>query len=132
VLYIEDEALNVLLMEEVFRSRQDWQLSVARDGEQGLAMAIAEQPDLLLIDLNLPGINGTEVLRRLKRSHPALAERAVMLSANVMPDQINAALAAGFRAYWTKPIHLSALVESIAQILSEGAPGPGELPRIDD
>jgi CheY-like chemotaxis protein len=121
VLYVEDEPLNVLLMEEVFRNRPDWRLVIARDGQEGLELAAELRPDLLVIDMNLPDFNGIEVLRRLRLTWAEASQRCVVLSADAMPDQINAALAAGFRAYWTKPVHLPELVQAIAQMLDAGA-----------
>jgi len=115
VLYIEDEPLNVILMQEVFKARPAWALHVARDGEEGVAAALTQQPDLALIDMNLPDFNGLEVLRRL-RSHPQTrALRCVALSADALPEQIATARAAGFHDYWTKPIDLSHLLEAVGQ-----------------
>ncbi|MBP6339008.1 MAG: response regulator [Vitreoscilla sp.] len=115
VLYIEDEPLNVLLMQEVFRAQPAWTLHVAETGEAGVATALRLRPDLALIDMNLPDINGLEVLRRL-RAHPDTRElRCIALSADAMQDQISAARAAGFDDYWTKPIDLTQLLVSVAQ-----------------
>lgn len=115
VLYIEDEPLNVLLMQEVFRAQPAWTLHVAEAGEAGVAAALRLRPDLALIDMNLPDINGLEVLRRL-RAHPDTRElRCIALSADAMQDQISAARAAGFDDYWTKPIDLTQLLASVAQ-----------------
>jgi signal transduction histidine kinase/ActR/RegA family two-component response regulator len=117
VLYVEDEPLNVLLMEEVFRTRPGWTLHVAHDGGSGVELAMQVQPDLALIDMNLPDMNGLEVLRRL-RAQPATADLlCVALSADAMNEQIAAALAAGFDDYWTKPIDLNRLVEEVRRVI---------------
>lgn len=120
VLYIEDEPLNVLLMQEVFKARPDWQLRVARDGEDGLAQAQAWLPDLALIDMNLPDINGLEVLRRLRADERTRGLRCVALSADAMSEQVQAARAAGFDDYWTKPIDLNHLLAAVGKAI-EGA-----------
>ncbi len=117
VLYIEDEPLNVLLMEEVFRTQPGWTLHVAQDGGSGVQMAAKLRPDLALIDMNLPDMNGLEVLRRL-RAEPATADLlCVALSADALNEQIAAALAAGFDDYWTKPIDLNRLIEEVRRVI---------------
>jgi PAS domain S-box-containing protein len=118
VLYIEDEPLNVVLMEEVFRTRPGWQLQVAVDGAQGLAMAQATRPDLLLIDMNLPDMNGREVIGRLRADRRTRKLRCIAFSADAMREQIDAALAAGFDGYWTKPIDLRRMLELLVAELA--------------
>jgi PAS domain S-box-containing protein len=117
ILYIEDEPLNVLLMQEVFRAQPAWTLHVAEEGVLGVEAALRLQPDLTLIDMNLPDIHGMEVLRRL-RGHPdTRGLRCVALSADAMEDQIQAARTAGFDDYWTKPIDLNRLLRSVADAI---------------
>lgn len=115
VLYIEDEPLNVLLMQEVFRAQPAWTLHVAEEGEAGVQAALRLRPDLTLIDMNLPDISGLEVLRRLREHQSTRELRCIALSADAMQDQISAALAAGFDDYWTKPIDLAQLLACVAQ-----------------
>jgi CheY-like chemotaxis protein len=123
VLYIEDEPLNVLLMEEVFRTQPGWTLHVAHDGASGVELAGKVRPDLVLIDMNLPDMNGLEVLSRL-RSQPATARLlCVALSADAMGEQIAAARAAGFDDYWTKPIDLTRLLENVRRVIDERGRG---------
>jgi signal transduction histidine kinase/CheY-like chemotaxis protein len=117
VLYIEDEPLNVLLMQEVFKARPEWELRVARDGEDGLAQAQAWLPDLALIDMNLPDINGLEVLRRLRADERTRGLCCVALSADAMSEQVQAARAAGFNDYWTKPIDLNHLLDAVGKAI---------------
>jgi signal transduction histidine kinase/CheY-like chemotaxis protein len=119
VLYIEDEPLNVLLIEEVFRTQLGWTLHVAHDGRSGVELAARLRPDLALIDMNLPDMNGLEVLRRL-RADPTTADLlCVALSADAMSEQIAAARAAGFDDYWTKPIDLTRLLDSVRRVIDE-------------
>jgi PAS domain S-box-containing protein len=117
VLYIEDEPLNVLLMEEVFRLRSAWTLKVAPDGAQGLQMARAMRPDLLLIDMNLPDMSGLQVIQRLRCDAATAGLRCIAFSADAMREQIDAAMAAGFDDYWTKPIDVVRVLERLGQAL---------------
>jgi PAS domain S-box-containing protein len=104
VLYIEDNPVNVLLVEEMVALRGNVTLRCAVDGASGLAEALAWRPDVVLVDMQLPDMDGFEVLRRL-RAQPALADAAlVALSANAMPEDVARAREAGFDDYWTKPI----------------------------
>jgi signal transduction histidine kinase/ActR/RegA family two-component response regulator len=118
VLYIEDEPLNVLLMQEVFRARPQWELQIATDGGSGLAAARAQRHDLLLIDMNLPDMNGLELIRALRSDAHGAGLQCIALSADAMQTQIDAALAAGFDGYWTKPINVVHILEGLGQALS--------------
>lgn len=121
VLYIEDEPLNVVLMQEVFRGHPQWQLAVAGDAREGLALAHRHRPDLLLVDMNLPDAHGLELIGRL-RADPVTARTAcVALSADAMPEQIRAALDAGFDDYWTKPIDVPTIIAALADRLERGS-----------
>jgi len=126
VLYIEDEPLNVLLMEEVFRTQPGWTLHVAHDGASGVELALRVQPDLALIDMNLPDMSGMEVLRRLRADAATAGLLCVALSADAMSEQIAAARAAGFDDYWTKPIDLAHLLDSVRHAIdARGHPPRG-------
>ena len=136
VLYIEDEPLNVVLMEETFRDRPGWALQVARDGESGIAMAREGQPDLVMIDMHLPDMGGLDVLRCLRGRPDTAGLLCVALSADAMREQVQAALQAGFDDYWTKPVDLMGLLSGIERLLahrghSAAAPGasPPDPPR---
>jgi PAS domain S-box-containing protein len=117
VLYVEDEPINVMLMEEIFRRQPAWTLLVATDGQQGLQLARTHHPDLLLIDMNLPDMSGLEVLQQLRMDATTKNLRCVVLSADALPDQVSAALAAGFSDYWTKPIDVPLVLGKLAQRL---------------
>jgi signal transduction histidine kinase len=117
VLYIEDERLNVVLMEEVFRTRPQWRLDIAEDGAEGLRQALALRPDLLLIDMNLPDMNGLALIRALRTNPATRGLRCIALSADAMSEQVAAALAAGFDAYWTKPIDVPRMLADLARQL---------------
>ena len=118
VLYIEDEPLNMILMEEVFRAQPEWTLLVADDGATGARIAIESQPDLILIDMNLPDMNGLALIERLRSDPRTRPLRCIALSADAMREQIDAALAAGFDDYWTKPIDVRRVLSDLGKLLA--------------
>ena len=119
VLYIEDNPVNALLMRELLRPHEDIRLEVAADGRSGLALARDWRPDLLLLDMQLPDIDGIEVLRRLRQDPATAALRCVALSANAMPADVAAAQAAGAIGYWTKPIEFASFVAKLQALLDD-------------
>ena len=121
VLYVEDDDHNYLLVERTLEATGLYQVLRAVDGPGGLAAARALTPDLILMDVNLPGMNGLALTRRI-REEAALAEIPVVaLTANVMPGQREEALAAGCVDYIPKPFGLRAFRERIAKLLEESA-----------
>ncbi|MBL8350511.1 MAG: PAS-domain containing protein [Burkholderiaceae bacterium] len=117
VLYIEDNAVNQLLMQGMLAHRPNIALRLAAHPEEGLAMAAAQLPDLVLLDIQLPGFDGFEVLRRL-RELPALRYTPVIaVSANAMPDDLAAARRAGFADYLTKPLEMNRLLALVDRAL---------------
>ncbi len=106
VLYIEDQPLNVMLMEELFRGEPQWRLHIATDGAHALQTLQTLRPDLLLIDMHLPDTDGHRLLQAIKAQSEDGKPPApcIALSADAMPDQIAQAKASGFDDYWTKPI----------------------------
>ena len=115
VLYIEDNEVNLLIVEALMRQRPDLRLLSACDGRSGLAIAQAQRPSLILLDMQLPDIDGGQVLQRLRADPATAAIACIALSANAMPEDIQAALAAGFDAYWTKPLDMAAFLRALAQ-----------------
>ena len=122
VLYVEDNIANLKLMERLFARRTDLSLLVATDGHAGVALARARQPQVILMDINLPGLSGTEALRAL-RADPATAHITVIaVSANAVPGDIKRSLEAGFYSYITKPIKLNQLMASLDAALQLAQP----------
>lgn len=117
VLYVEDEPLNVLLMEEVFRTQPGWTLHIAHDGQAGIELAAETMPDLALIDMNLPDMGGVDVLKRIRSDPSTSTLLCVALSADSMSEQIAAAREAGFDDYWTKPIDFSRLLDQVREAI---------------
>ena len=108
LLYVEDNAVNVLVMQELVSLRPAITLHVARDGASGIDAVRRLQPDLVLVDLQLPDMDGFELLRRL-RAQP-LPATVIALSANATAEAAAQARAAGFDDYWTKPIDVARLL----------------------
>lgn len=110
LLYIEDNPANLRLVQKVITTHTRLLLLDARTAEQGLDVAKARHPDLILLDINLPGMNGFEALRRL-RDDPATCDIPVIaISANAMERDIKKGLEAGFTEYLTKPLDIAKLL----------------------
>ncbi len=125
LLCIEDNPANLLLVERLLQRRPDVNLLSARDGRTGVEMARASQPDVILMDINLPGISGITALRIL-RADPATAHIPVIaLSANAMPRDIEKGLQAGFFRYLTKPVKVVEFMETLDLALFVALQGNG-------
>ena len=113
LLYVEDNPANLKLVEEIVRFRPDLRLMSAGDGSLGLTLARAHHPDIILMDLNLPGMSGLEVLAQLQREPAMQGIPVIALTANAMPRDIERGIAAGFFRYLTKPIDIDRFNEVI-------------------
>lgn len=121
LLHIEDNPANALLVEQLIAERSNFQLLMAINGYQGIQIACSHQPDLILMDINLPDINGLDALKIL-REDPATAHIPVIaLSSNAYPKQIEASLKAGFFRYLTKPYNINELMHAIVVGLNDAA-----------
>jgi len=113
LLYVEDNPANMKLVENIIARHPDMRLLTAVDGNSGIEIARVFQPDVILMDINLPGISGIEALKIL-RDDPATAHIPVVaLSANAMPIDIERGLKAGFFRYITKPIKVNEFMEAL-------------------
>lgn len=110
VLYVEDDEVNTILMEQIFRSQPHWRLLTAASGPEGLEIAQENELSLVLLDLNLPGLSGFEVMERLKADEQTRHLRCIALSADALPHQVQHALSMGFDDYWTKPIDVGVVI----------------------
>jgi len=121
LLYVEDNPANLKLVEQLIARRPTIRLLTAVDGNQGIQVARAHQPDVILMDINLPGISGIEALKIL-RDDPATAHIPIVaLSANAMPRDIERGIAAGFFSYLTKPIKVNEFMEALDAALDARA-----------
>jgi CheY-like chemotaxis protein len=113
VLYIEDNPANLKLVEKLIARRSDLRLLTAANGKDGIGLAHGYVPDVILMDINLPGISGIEALKIL-RADPSTAHIPIIaLSANAVPRDIARGLEAGFFDYLTKPIKVSQFMDAL-------------------
>jgi signal transduction histidine kinase/CheY-like chemotaxis protein len=124
VLYIEDNAVNVEVMRAMFEFRPFFDLEVQTGGMDGLDAARRRKPDLILLDMQLPDIDGIEFLARLRREAGLADVPVVAVSASAMPAQIAAANAAGVADYLTKPVLLVELLATLDRYLAGAAANP--------
>ena len=117
IVYIEDDPVNILLMEQYVALCADVQLLVARDGASGLELARRNMPNLILLDMQLPDMSGLDVLDRLRADPATSGIRVVALSADAMPAQVTEAIARGAEAYWTKPLALGKFKSELPKFL---------------
>ncbi len=118
VLYIEDNPINLLLVEQLLLGWPGVRLVQAEDGERGLELARALHPDLILLDMRLPDMDGPQVLRAL-RADPATHDlRVVALSASAMPDEVALARESGAFDYWTKPLDFERFMADLKRLLA--------------
>jgi len=113
VLYVEDNPANLMLVEDLMARRPDIRLLSARDGISGIEIARASLPDVILMDINLPGISGIRALRILADDPTTAHIPVVALSANAMPRDIEKGMEAGFYRYLTKPIKVNEFMETL-------------------
>lgn len=124
VLYIEDNPVNQLLMEAMLQQATQLRMLRAELPEAGLELARTQVPDLILLDIQLPGIDGYEVLHRLRADAVTCAIPVVAVSANALRSDIDRGLAAGFVDYLTKPIDQRLLLATLQRLLPCQRPAP--------
>ncbi|HYK03125.1 MAG TPA: PAS domain S-box protein [Thermoanaerobaculia bacterium] len=113
LLYVEDNPANLKLVERLIGRRNDLRLLSAIDGNRGVELARACLPDVILMDINLPGISGIEAMRILREDVATAHIPVVALSANAMPRDIQRGVDAGFFRYLTKPIKVSEFMDTL-------------------
>lgn len=117
VLYVEDNAANRALMRNILALLEDVTLFEAADAVSGLAMAAQHHPDLIILDINLPGLSGYEALQRIKETPELAATPVLALSAGALPSDIARGREAGFVAYLTKPLEVDKFLEAVEAAL---------------
>ena len=122
ILVVEDNERNLKLLRDVLEYA-GYDVRVARTAEDGITSAVSEPPDLVLMDLQLPGIDGMEALRRLRESPRTADVPVVAVTAQAMKQDRERALDAGFNGYIEKPISVRAFPDQIRGFLSGGEVG---------
>jgi len=113
VLYVEDNPANLMLVTKLLARRPDISLLSAKDGRSGFEMAQASRPDVIVMDINLPGISGVTALRILAANPSTALIPVIAVSANAMPRDIEKGLEAGFFRYLTKPIKVTEFMDTL-------------------
>ena len=117
VLYVEDNPANMRLVEQLLKTFPDIVLIGAETAEEGIDIASQQNPDLILMDINLPGMNGYEALVELQKMDATKTIPVVAISANALASDLEKGRAAGFADYITKPINLQSFFETIKKHL---------------
>ena len=123
ILYVEDNDDNVYMLKLRFELLDGFEVLVAGDGETGCAQAIAERPDMILMDLDLPVVDGWEAARRLKANPTTCTIPIIALTAHAMSGSREKALAAGCDEFDTKPVDFDRLMSKINMLLGSRPAG---------
>ena len=126
LLYVEDNPANLKLIEQLIARRPDMRLLTAQNGKDGITLARGYFPDVILMDINLPGINGIETMKILRLDPSTAHIPIVALSANAMPSDIEKGLEAGFFRYLTKPIKVNEFLETLNEVIVFAESGAGK------
>ena len=118
VLYIEDNPANLRLVAQVLSHQENVNLLSAHEPVLGMELASSRKPDLILLDINLPGIDGYEVLKQLRMRKETRNIPVYAISANAMPKDIERGMEAGFDEYITKPINISTFLDAVMKVLN--------------
>jgi len=118
ILIVEDVEFNLELLVQLLED--DYELVSAADGQQGVEMAASERPDLILMDMSLPVLNGWTATSKIKADPELAGIKVVGLSAHAMDSQREQALVAGCDAYLTKPVDENLLFETLERLLQDG------------
>ena len=122
LLCVEDNPASLRLVEQLITRRSDLQMLSASDGRLGVEMAIAHHPDIILMDINLPGVSGMTAMRILAENPSTAHIPVIALTANAMPRDVKLGLEAGFFNYLTKPIRVAEFWEAIDAALQRVSP----------
>ena len=113
ILYIEDSPVNQILVDQIITTQTPYKIIIAPDASIGLELAKTQIPDLILLDINLPGINGYEALKRLRANEMTQHIPVIALSANAMKSDLEKGQTAGFNDYLTKPVDMQQLITTL-------------------
>ena len=121
ILIVEDNDKNMKLVRDVLQVK-GYRVLVAETAELGIPMALNDKPDLVLMDIHLPGMNGMEALARLRADAATKAIPVLAFTASVMPQDRREIMSAGFDGFLSKPINLKEFLETISAALKGGKP----------
>ena len=119
ILIVEDNEKNMKLVRDILRHNGHATVEAAT-GLDGVRLALEAPPDLILMDIQLPDIDGIEALRRIREARPLDGVPVIAVSASVMPDDHQKIIHSGFDAFVTKPINLKAFLDTVARFLESG------------
>jgi PAS domain S-box-containing protein len=122
IVYIEDNPANIDLMEALIAEFESTELTTAPTAERGVALVRAQRPDVVILDINLPGMDGYAALAQLRAWPETRRIPVIALSAAAMPEDLRRGAEAGFFRYFTKPLDVDALVAALAEIHDCGVP----------
>jgi CheY-like chemotaxis protein len=131
VLYVEDDKANLTLVKHVLGRRPDVALLTADCGEEGLSVARARRPDLILLDIHLPDMDGHQVFTKLQEDASTKGIPVVVVSASAMPTDVGRLMAAGVDCYLTKPLDIPLFLKTVDELLIRGRNLPKELEERD-
>ena len=131
ILYVEDNDDNVYMLKLQFELLDSFEILVAENGETGCAMALSEQPDIIIMDLDMPVVDGWEATRRLKSNPATEAIPIIALSAHAMSGSRERALAAGCDEFDTKPVDFEQLIKKV-KLLANRRPIHDSKLNLDD
>lgn len=116
VLYVEDNMYNLMLFDDVMRTRDDVEMRMAQNGAQGFEVASTWQPDVLVLDGRLPDTHGIDLLKRMRAIAGLEETPAFMCSADTLPEHKILAEQAGFTGYWTKPVDFDKVFDELDRV----------------
>jgi CheY-like chemotaxis protein len=126
LLYVEDNPANLMLVEQIMLEHPHISMFSARDGNHGVGLARAHRPDVILMDINLPGMSGIEAMNILRKDQATMHIPIIALSANAMLQEIKMGQEAGFFCYLTKPIKINEFMDTLNNALAFAENGNGQ------
>jgi CheY-like chemotaxis protein len=117
ILYIEDNKTNAMLVTKVLQNIEDVELYCAASGEEGIELARSMSPDLVLLDIGLPGMSGYDVLRHIREDSSLAGTRVVAMTASASEDDVAVGVQVGFDAYLTKPFDIRHFLRLLDKLL---------------
>jgi DNA-binding response OmpR family regulator len=121
-ILVVDDNLDTRELTHLHLTTEGFVVVVASDVREGLYMAVAEQPDLIIVDISAPELNGVELVKQL-RTQPELDNVPILVLTGYGDEEMNQAIRAGAHRAMNKPVHLDSLMEEVRQLLAESEPG---------